>query len=238
MQHKFFCLGGFYGVPKILIAGIFISPKQIFPNGSFKQNGLLHDHADFIPKLRKRVFSHIPAVHLYGAFFHVIKTGNQIDQRGLSGAGAADYADGGSLFGLKMNIGQSLLSAFIVTQAYMVKFHRSLLRFRGGTTALCFEGRSIGRCGGGFHSGRNLENILYPVSTGKGFGHGDDQICQLHKLHQDLGHIVDKSHHLPLGEDTRFYLQGACIDQDDQSAVDHHISKRVHKGGDSTGHLL
>ena len=75
-----------------------------------------------------------------------------------------------------------------------------------------------------FHSRRLFQNTLDSVSAGNSLGHRNDQICQLHKLHQYLGHIIDQGNHLSLGQDTCFYPDGTHIDQCDQSAVDHHIS--------------
>jgi len=38
-------------LPQLLVPGVFISPKQIIPDGSLKKHRFLHYNADFIPKL-------------------------------------------------------------------------------------------------------------------------------------------------------------------------------------------
>ena len=109
----------------------------------------------------------------------------------------------------------------------MVKFHRApaLRRLIAALHAQIRTG----------HSRRNLQNCLDSVAAGNRLGHRDNQIGQLHKLHQNLGHVIYQSHHLALGQNARLHPKRPHINQRNQTGVNHHVSERVHKSRNFSG---
>jgi hypothetical protein len=53
----------------------------------------------------------------------IIKTCQQIDQRGFSASGSADDTHGLSFFHRKMNIGERFCTGTAVSERYMIKCH-------------------------------------------------------------------------------------------------------------------
>ena len=82
------------------------------------------------------------------------------------------------------------------------------------------------------HAGFYLENALDPVRAGQRLGDRDDQIRQLHKLDQNLRHIVDQCHNLSLGDGSFIHPHRTCIEEYDRCHVDDDICNRIGECGD------
>ena len=78
----------------------------------------------------------------------------------------------------------------------------------------------------------DLEHARHPVRAGQSLSHRDDQVSQLHQFHQNLGHVVDDSHHLALGQVPHIDLDGTDIDQGNDCPIDNHIGYRIHDSAD------
>lgn len=84
----------------------------------------------------------------------------------------------------------------------------------------------------------HFQHALHTVAAGDRFCHRDNQIRQLDKLYQNLGHIIDKRYDLSLGQDAGIYTDRAGIQQRNDRNVDDHISNGVHQTGDSANVFL
>ena len=73
----------------------------------------------------------------------------------------------------------------------------------------------------------NLEHIRHTVGTGKCLGNGDNQVCQLNQLHQNLGHVVHQCHYLTLGNEAIVHPHGSGINQGDGCHIHNEISDRI-----------
>ena len=78
----------------------------------------------------------------------------------------------------------------------------------------------------------NLKHSRHTVCTGKRLGDGNNQVRQLHQFHQNLRHVINDCHHFTLGQIPYVHLDGSDINQCNDSAVDNHISHRVHHRAD------
>ena len=90
-------LGNFRRFFHFAIFEILIAISDIALDSAGEQAGFLRNITDFVPQV---MLGHLPDIDIVDqdfAFGHIIKTGNQVDQRGLSAAGTAD--DGRSLPG-------------------------------------------------------------------------------------------------------------------------------------------
>ncbi len=78
--------------------------------------------------------------------------------------------------------------------------------------------------------GGNVEDHIDPAQARQSSGEKDDEVGQFHQLCQDLGHIVDKSDDLALGQAAGVYLPSAEIKDGDDAKVDEHIGQGDLKG--------
>ena len=109
---------------------------------------------------------------------------------GLPGARAADDADGLPGHGGEGDAVEGLLPGAGVGEVHVLKGD-------GGNGAVGSGGDVLSglRDGGGC-----VEDGVDPGQAGQGPGQEDDQVGQLHQLHQDLRHVVDQGDDLPLGQ--------------------------------------
>ena len=77
----------------LLVGGRFISVFDIVIDGTGKQPGVLQDHSDAGSELVGRLTTDIFAVNAQRSAPDLIKPLQQMDERGLSGSGAADDGD-------------------------------------------------------------------------------------------------------------------------------------------------
>ena len=63
------------------------------------------------------------------------------------------------------------------------------------------------------HTVLHFQHALHTVAAGDRFCHRDNQIRQLDKLYQNLGHVIDKRYDLSLGQDAGIYADCAGIQQ-------------------------
>ena len=93
------------------------------------------------------------------------------------------------------------------------------------------------RIGGVGHAGGNVQQIGHTVGAGQRLGDGDDEVCHLHQLHQNLAHIVHQSHHLALGQAAQVHPHCAGVQQRDDGQVNNKGGNGVGQAGDAA-HLL
>ena len=136
---------------------------------------------------------------------------------------------------------QSRLGTLLVNHAYIAKLHAGDCP---AVRAAC-QGRSLhsgmacaaflpsGRLRGAavkaalLHACLLVEDGVNPGKAGQGAGDIHNQVRQLDKLHQNLGHIVHQGHHLALGQDAAVHLAPSRPDQKDDSRVDNGIGQRI-----------
>ena len=101
--HEFPCLGHVKGIVYLLIGRVLLPPLHVVPQGSLKQDRALGDHADFGAQSVQGMVPYIHAVHQHLSFVCIVKTRDQVHQRGLAGTRAANHANGLSRHSLKGN---------------------------------------------------------------------------------------------------------------------------------------
>ncbi len=247
--HKLFCLRKPQRLPQLFIRGVSLSPQQIVPDRSSEKHRLLQNNADFFPQLLHSVKLHVPAVHTHRACGCVIKPWNHIHQGRFAGASAAYDAHSLALWHLYMDIAQGFRASPAVRQMYMIELHGqiplrllpaliSLPRVRAGSLAAsCCQTALAVRTGSRLlppHGGLHLENRLNPIGAGQRLGNRNNQICQFNQLHENLRHVVDKSHHLALGNAAVVHAHRARIEQKYGSRIDDNISDWIGQCGDSS----
>ena len=86
-------LGRFGGGDRLLGRAGGQAVNQIVPDRAAEQERLLQHDADLLAELLRRELAYVNAVDQHAAFVHVVETAEQVDQRRLAAAAAADDAD-------------------------------------------------------------------------------------------------------------------------------------------------
>ena len=91
------------------------------------------------------------------------------------------------------------ISRAVIPGGHILEFHLSLqIRSRAGAV---------------FLTRFQIQYRRHPVPAGDGLGDGDDQVCHLDQLHQNLGHIIVEGNDQALGQHAAFHLQRAHMHQ-------------------------
>ena len=117
------------------------------------------------------------------------------------------------------------VSRAVIPGGHVLKFHLSLqIRSRAGAV---------------FLTRLQIQHRRHPVPAGDSLGDGDDQVCHLDQLHQNLGHIIVEGNDQSLCQHAAFHLQRTHMHQQHHRQIDDHVGHRVHQGGNpSCGQLL
>ena len=97
-----------------LLAGHTLAAEgYVVENRVVEEDGLLVDIADEAAQVVQANLADILSVYRYGAAGHVVETGNQVHQGGLSGTGFTDKGDGFALGDDEIYARKDLAAAFI-----------------------------------------------------------------------------------------------------------------------------
>ena len=128
-RDKFRRLRGLERDLQLGIRCVLLAPAEILRDGPGKQDGLLRHDTDLAAQLPGRIVAHIDAVDKDTSIRRVIEAGDEIDERGLSGARAADDTDGLAAPHAEAQAGQRLCARVAIAQRDIFK-HNSVLRGR------------------------------------------------------------------------------------------------------------
>ena len=115
-RDKFCRLRGLERDLQLGIRCVLLAPAEILRDGPGKQDGLLRHDADLAAQLPGRIVAHVDAVDKDTSIRRVIEAGDEIDERGLSGARAADDTDGLPAPHAEAQAGQRLRSRAAIAQ--------------------------------------------------------------------------------------------------------------------------
>ena len=167
------------------------------------------------------VVAYVHAADAHGAFGDIVQAGDQIHERRLGRAGAADNTDGLAALNMQVDIVERLaLRMRGILKAHVVKVDGAVGNLEHGL------GR-VGDCGlGGKHLGNAVCRLV-------GHGHHDKDHRQLHQTHQNLeaiGKDGGELAHVEQGALARDDELGAQVDDDDERAVDADVHHGVIEG--------
>ena len=148
------------GMNHFLVGSVGVAPAQIFPDGAGEENVLLEHHGNRVPKRLHIVIAHVHAAYPDTALRHVVKPGNQLNQGGLTGTGAAQDAHRHAGGNVQVDILQSIpVGGLGVAEGHVVKVHAAVLYLHHGVVAILqlrllgenLRGTAHGRPGHGDH---------------------------------------------------------------------------------------
>ena len=121
-------VGGLGGLHHLLVAGVKLTVADIVPDGAGEQPGVLQYHSDHGAEGFAVHVPHVDTVYGDASALHVVKTQNQIDQRGFTGSGGPHNGDlvSGTHMEIQVMDQQPVVG---VSELYMVEVHISLRLF-------------------------------------------------------------------------------------------------------------
>ena len=181
----------------------------------------MRHNADAAAQLVLADVAHVHAVHQHPAARHVIKAGDEVDQRALAAARAADHADGRTGRGGEAHAGDGFRARAGIAHGNAVEDDAAARRVDGrGLFAVLLRGAD-GEDGG------------YAVAAGRSLRQRDDQVRHLNQLDENLAHVIIQRDDLPLRQRAHLHAHRAGVNQHDHRRVDDHVGRRVHHRGDA-----
>ena len=105
-----------------LVGGVRVAPTQVLGDGAAKQHVFLQHHGDLVTQRVQVVVAHVHAAHAHSAFGGVVQAGDEVNERGLGRAGAADDADGLAARNVQVDIVERLALRMLgILKTHVVK---------------------------------------------------------------------------------------------------------------------
>ena len=86
--------------------------------------------------------------------------------------------------------------------------------------------------------GLNIQHRCHTTGACRRLGHGNNEICHLHQLHQDLGHIIIEGDDQSRGQHAVFHLPGAVVDKPYHRQIHQRKGQRIQQRGDPSRSIL
>ena len=178
----------------------------------------MQHHAHRVPQAFHGVVLDRPAAHADDALLGLVEPGDELDQGGLGGAGAADDAHGHAAFDVEINVAEvPLLRVAAVLEGHMVKVHGAV-------------GHRQIRRGGPIGDVWDLvQHLRHALGAGNGPGEHHHDHGHHHQAHEHLGDIGEEG-----GQEAHLQFpgldQGSAVphDGDDGAVGDEHHNGHVH----------
>ena len=211
---------------ELLVGRLRVTPAEVLRDGAGEEHVLLKHDGDLVTQELEVVLSYVDAADADLALACVIETGNQLDERGLRGAGTAHDADGFTGFNMKIDVREDvILSIGLILEAHVVKIDRAILhlghrgcRIREGARLIQDLGDTLGRLGR--------------------HGHHDENHAEHHEGHEDLEAVREERGelaHVKVGAAARDDRVGAEAQHEDHDGVEAELHERVVEREDALG---
>ena len=113
---------------EFLVGSLPVTPAKIFLDGAREEKILLQNHRNRIAESAQIVFADVNAANLDTSLGRIIKTRNELYERGLRRARAADDTDGHTRFDMNINVGEGIsLCLFGILEVDRIKVDRAVL---------------------------------------------------------------------------------------------------------------
>ena len=110
------------GLADLFVGGVRVAPTQVLGNRAAKQHVFLQHHGHLVAQGVQVVVAYIHAAHAHGTLGGVVQAGDEVYERGLGRAGAADDADGLAALNVQVDIVERLaLRMRGILKAHVVK---------------------------------------------------------------------------------------------------------------------
>ena len=110
------------GLADLFVGGVRVAPTQVLGNRAAKQHVFLQHHGHLVAQGVQVVVAYIHAAHAHGTLGGVVQAGDEVYERGLGRAGAADDADGLAALNVQVDVVERLaLRMRGILKAHVVK---------------------------------------------------------------------------------------------------------------------
>ena len=175
--------GRLAGFHQLLVGGVRVAPAQVLPDGAAEQHVLLQHHGHAVAQHVQVVVLHRVAAHGELTAGDVVKAGDQLHQRGLGAAGAAQDAHRLARADGQADVAEHVLAGGLgILEVHMVELHAAVLQL--GAFAL--------------RRAHDLGPFVQHLHDALDGGPADDQLgeghADHHQAHQNLSDIADEAH--------------------------------------------
>ncbi len=157
---EFVGAGELAGVDELLIGGVGVAPAEVLLDGAGEEDVLLQHHGHRVPEGADVVVPNVHAAHLHAALGDVVEPGDELDQGGFAGAGAAQDAHGHAGPDVQAHMVQGVAAGFLgIAEGHVFKVNGAVLHFGDGGLGIVqsgllsqnLAGPAKGRSGHGQH---------------------------------------------------------------------------------------
>ena len=122
----------------LLVCGVGVAPAEVLLDGTGEQDVFLEYHGDLFPQRLHVVLPHVNAADPHAALCGIVEAGDQLYQRALGAASAAEDAHGHAGGNVQVNVRQAaLILALAVAEADVVEVHTAA---GNGSLGVCRTG--------------------------------------------------------------------------------------------------
>ena len=167
-------LGELTGRDELLVGRLRVTPAEVLRDGAGEENILLKHDSHLVTQELEVVLPYVDAADADLALACVVETGNQLDERGLRGAGTAHDADGFTRLDVKIDVREDvILSIGLILEAHVVEIDRAILHLGHRGSRICEGARLV----------QDLGDTLGRLGR---HGHHDENHAEHHEGHEDL----------------------------------------------------
>ena len=203
---------------ELFVTRLRVAPAEVLCDGAGEEDVLLKHDGDLVTQELEVVLSYVDTADQHLALACVIEAGNQLDERGLRGAGTAHDADGFTRFNMKIDVREDvILSIGLILEAHVVEIDGAILhlshrgcQIREGARLVQDLGDTLGRLGR--------------------HGHHDENHAEHHEGHEDLEAVGQERGELSdveVGTVARDDRVGAEAQDEEHDGVDTELHQRV-----------
>ena len=205
------------GFLAFLQGGVFLSPAEVFQDGSGEERALLEHHGDLVPEDLHVVFPDIDAAHFHRSLGHVIEARHQVRQGRFTGAGTTDEADGLSRPDMQVDVLQGVIAALLIGEIDVVEVDASV-----------GDGRN--RLRGIVHIWLFVNHFRYTGGARRALGELDEDHGQHHEGTQDRHDVAEKRSKLAGGKTPLHDEMRAIPAQGDDAGIHDKVHHRTVQG--------
>ena len=205
----------------LLVSGVLFAPAEIILDGAGEQHVLLQHHGHLVPQGVHIVVPDVRAAHQDAALSGVVQTGDQLDQGGLGGAGAAQDTYGLTGLHREVHVLQALLAGVLgVGEADVLKHHGAVLDLFDGLGAV-------------LQIALLVQDLCDPLCGGPGHDDHSQYHGEHHQAHQHHHDVAEHTGQLAGGHAAAHDQVGADPGHGDHAGIHTDLHQRHIEGQDA-----
>jgi hypothetical protein len=211
-------LGDPEGRPQLVVGGVRLAEAEVAGDRAREQEGLLRDQADPIPEVLALDVADVDAVDVERALGDVVEARDQVDERALAAAGAADDRGRPARRDVERDVVQDRVLGAGIAELDVPERHRARRRGRGDRLRLVADGR------------RRPQDLLDPAGRHDAARDHHEHEDGHHHGEQDLHHVLEERDEVADRHLTAVHADAAEPQDRDRRQVEDQHHGRDHHG--------